>query len=122
MTCGLQYQLLLEGEADVLDLQIALTVVDIYYSLANLIGLEDVLLESSIDAGDTLAHAAPSGDIVLISVRDVLLVRVAHLSHDEDLLVPHHFLAVLIDHGGLDCVLYLAFRLLLVVLVDKLEA
>jgi len=55
-----QNKLLLEGKPNALNLKIALGVINIYYGFAVLMRLKDVLLESSSNARDTLAHAAPS--------------------------------------------------------------
>jgi len=118
---GCQLDLLFESKADVLNLQVALRVVNVDDSLANFMRFKSVLLKGSGHSGDSLAHAAPCGDVVLISMNDILLEIIAHLSKDKNLLVRHQDLGMTIDQGGLDSVLYLALWLCPGMMIDELE-
>ena len=50
---------MLDGKTDSIHVQIALGVVDVDVSFADLIGLEDVLFKSHTDAGGALIDTAP---------------------------------------------------------------
>lgn len=91
-----ELKLLFNGQSDVVDVEVALAVVDVDDCLTNLRGLEDVFLKSNTDRGRTLVHAAPSGDPVGLRLIDVDLKGISLLSNNENLLVLHHGLIAMI--------------------------
>ena len=105
-----------------LDLQVASWVVNANIGFACFMRFKCVLIKHSCHTRDTLAHAAPCWDIVLIRGGDILLEFTSLFSKNEDLLVSHKVSVVTIDHGSLDHVLYLALRFCPIVLINKMEA
>ena len=91
-----ELKLLFNCQSDVVDVEVALAVVDVDDCLTNLRGLEDVFLKSNTDRGRTLVHAAPSGDPVGLRLIDVDLKGISLLSNNENLLVLHHGLIAMI--------------------------
>ena len=117
-----QLQLLFKSETDILYLQVALRVVNVDDSLASFMRLKSVLIEGSGHSWNSLAHAAPCWDVVLISMSDVCLEFITHFSQDKNLFVGHQLLTVTIKHSGFDGVLNLTLGLGPHVMIDKLEA
>ena len=97
---------LLDGELDLLDLDLAVAVVDFQVALGVLIRREHVLVERGLELGRALGAAAPRLDLRSFVQLDVLLQAGGLLANDEHCLVPHvltlaneHRLAEVLDLG-----------------------
>ncbi len=112
-----ELKLLFNGQSDIVDIEVALAVVDVDYCFTNLRGFEDVFLKSHTDRGRSLVHAAPSGDPVGLVLIDVGLISFSLLSYNQNLLVLHHGFLVMIFKDGLDVILHLSFHFLLAMLL-----
>jgi len=74
---------------NVIDVQVALRVIDVDYCVAVLVRLEHIFVEGSSHSRLSLSTAAPGWDVVLIGMSDVLLISVSSLSKYKNLLVSH---------------------------------